>query len=139
MVYKKFGRVYVVRLDEGEEILEKVKLFCAAAGIKLASVNGIGAVSRANIGIYKLREKRYQMRELVGDYEITNISGNISTMNGEVYLHFHINLSDDEQRTWGGHLNAAYVGGTCELIIEPIDGEIERSFDDKVGLNLLQL
>ena len=139
MVYKKFGRVYVVRLDEGEEILEKVKLFCAAAGIKLASVKGIGAVSRANIGIYKLREKRYQMRELVGDYEITNISGNISTMNGEVYLHFHINLSDDEQRTWGGHLNAAYVGGTCELIIEPIDGEIERSFDDKVGLNLLQL
>jgi len=59
-------------------------------------------------------------------------------MNGEVCLHLHAALSDADYHTFGGHLNAAVVRGTCELIIDVIDGACHREFSDAVGLNLLK-
>lgn len=57
----------------------------------------------------------------------------------EVYLHLYINLSDSNLNTWGGHLNTAYVGGTCEIVIDVIDGELDREYNKHVGLNLLKV
>ena len=139
MVYKKIGSKYVIRLDKGEEIVESLKQFCVVSGVQLATVCGIGAVTRATISIYELNARQYHMRDLMGDHEITNLTGNISMMNEEVYLHLHVNLSDVNQNTWGGHLNSAYVGGTCEIVVDVIDGELNREFDEQVGLNLINI
>lgn len=59
-------------------------------------------------------------------------------MNGEVYLHLHATLSDAHYHALGGHLNAAFISGTCELIIDVIEGACDREFSDNVGLNLLK-
>ncbi len=139
MVYKRIGNKYIIRLDEGEEIIERIRQLCKTSGIRPATISGIGAATRATIGIYELSKKQYSRKDLTGDHEITNITGNITTFNGEVYLHFHANFSDREQRTWGGHLNEAYVGGTCELIIDIIDCDLDRVFDERVGLNIIKL
>lgn len=37
-----------------------------------------------------------------------------------------------------GHLNAAVVSATCELVIDVIDGEVGREFSDEIGLNLFK-
>lgn len=58
-------------------------------------------------------------------------------MNGEIYLHLHIGLFDSKYNIYGGHLTSAIISGTGEIIIEEIDGEIEREFNEEVGLNLL--
>ena len=137
MKFKKFGSKWVVSINIGEEVVETLKKFCEDNKIKLATINGIGAVKKATIGFYNLETKKYYPKELDGDYEITSLLGNISTMNGEVYLHLHINLADSTYNTFGGHLNSAVIGGVGEFIIEEIDGEIERGFNEEVGLNLL--
>jgi predicted DNA-binding protein with PD1-like motif len=137
MKFKKFGSKWVVSINIGEEVVETLKKFCKDNKIKLGTINGIGAVKKATIGFYNLETKKYHPKELDGDYEITSLSGNISTMDGEVYLHLHINLADSTYNTFGGHLNSAVIGGVGEIIIEEIDGEIEREFNEKVGLNLL--
>jgi hypothetical protein len=59
-------------------------------------------------------------------------------MNGQVYLHLHINLSDVTYHTFGGHFQSAVVSGTCEIIIDAIDGECERIFNEDVGLNIIR-
>ena len=100
-------------------------------------LNKISKIKGATIGFYNLETKKYYPKELNGDYEITSLLGNISTMNGEVYLHLHINLADSTYNTFGGHLNSAVIGGVGEFIIEEIDGEIERGFNEEVRLNLL--
>lgn len=100
-------------------------------------INGIGATDRVTIGLFETKLKQYHSKELTGDYEITSLLGNISTMNGEVYLHLHINLADSTYNTFGGHLNSAIIGGVGEFVIEEIEGEIERKFNEEVGLNLL--
>lgn len=41
-------------------------------------------------------------------------------MNGEIYLHLHIGLSDSKYNAYGGHLTSALISGTGEIIIEEI-------------------
>ena len=137
MKFKKFRNKWIVRIDKGEEVIQTIKKVCEDNKIKLGSLSGIGATGRVTVGLFNTKNKQYQSQELIGDYEITNLSGNISTMNGEIYLHLHIGLSDSKYNAYGGHLTSAVISGTGEIIIEEIDGEIERGFNEEVGLNLL--
>jgi len=138
MDYKKFGNKYILRLEQGEEVVTKLKEFCKEQNIKLGWIKGIGAVNKVKIGIFKVDEKVYYTKELRGDYEITSLLGNISTMDGEVYLHLHINLSDDEYKTYGGHLDSAIISATGELVIEAIDGIVDREFNQDIGISLFK-
>jgi len=100
MEYRRFGDKYVVRLNRGEEILESLKKLCKDENIKLGRVTGIGATNKATVGLFNVETKEYHSTELTGDMEITNLSGNISQMNGEVYLHLHITVCDEENRAF---------------------------------------
>jgi len=137
MKLKKFGNKWVVRIDKGEEIVETLKQLCKKNKIKLGSVSGVGGIERVTVGSFKAKTKEYFSQELIGDYEITNLIGNISTMKGEIYLHLHITISDSNNNAFGGHLNSAIISTTGEIIIGEIEGEIEREFNEEVKLNLL--
>jgi len=137
MKFKKYGSKWIIRIDKGEDIVQTLKKFCEDNNIKLGTINGIGAVNKITIGLFETKTKKYHTKEFTGDYEITNLSGNISTMNKEVYLHLHITLADKNQHACGGHLSSAVISGTGEILIEEIEGEIEREFNKEVGLNLL--
>ena len=63
--------------------------------------------------------------------------GNISQMNGQVYLHLHINVAGDDYKTFGGHLLAARVSATAELIVQTFSVKAEHCYSDEIGLNLL--
>ena len=101
MQYRKSGDRWIVRIDRGEEIVENLKRFCEESGVRSGAVSGIGATNRAVIGLFKTATKEYLSHEMTGDLEITNLTGNISTMDGELYLHLHVTLSDEEHRAWG--------------------------------------
>ncbi|MHC2995016.1 MAG: DNA-binding protein [Candidatus Atribacteria bacterium] len=137
MKFKKIGSKWIVRIDKGEEIVETLKQFCKENKIKLGIISGIGATDRVIIGLFDTKSKQYHSQELIGDYEITNLSGNISTMNDEIYLHLHISLADSKYNAYGGHLNSAVISGTGEIVIEEIEDIIVREFNEEVGLNLL--
>ncbi|NQV17634.1 MAG: DNA-binding protein [Armatimonadetes bacterium] len=139
MNFKRFGERFVIRIDKEEKIVETLTKICVENNITLGIISGIGAVCGARIGMFKPKEKKYVTTELLGDYEITSLNGNISIMNGEVYLHLHINLADEKQKTFGGHLNEAVVSATCEVVIEKVEGSIEREYDNETGLNLLKI
>ncbi|GKX29251.1 hypothetical protein SH1V18_17310 [Vallitalea longa] len=139
MEYKKFGNKYVIRFDRGEEIVDSLAKLCKKEKINLGSVSAIGAASEVTLGIFNTLDKSYNASTLKGDHEITSIVGNISTMDGEVYLHLHINVSNHAKQVFGGHLNSAIVSATCEMIVDVIDGEVDRKFSDEIGLNLFEV
>lgn len=138
MEFKRFGHKYVVRLEKGEEIIESIKTLCQEEGIKLGTISGIGATNKATIGLFKTSTKEYHSKELTGDMEITSLLGNISQMNGEVYLHIHINLADEDNNVFGGHLTSAVISATGEIIIDVIEGIVDRKFNEEIGLNLFK-
>ncbi len=136
MEAKASGNHWIVRIDKGEEIVATLEQFCRQKGIRLGTVSGIGATDHATIGLFRTRTKEYVRKEVTGDHEITSLTGNISRMEGEVYLHLHINLSDANYHTFGGHLNSAVVSATCEIVVRALDGEVDREFSEEIGLNL---
>lgn len=44
----------------------------------------------------------------------------------------------DKGHVFGGHLNEATVSATCEMVIQIIDGKVDRYFDEEIGLNLFR-
>lgn len=138
MEYRQFNSKIVLRLDKDDEIISSIKSLCKDKGISLASVSGIGAVNKANIGYFEQDAKVYHTRELTGDMEIVSLLGNISEMGGEVYLHLHVTLTNSNFQAYGGHLNGAWVGPTVEIMIDIIDGKIDRVKSEEVGLNTIK-
>ena len=138
MEYKRFGNTIVARIDKGEEILDKVKEIALKENIKLASISALGAVLEFTVGVYKTDEKKYYSNEFKGYYEIVSLTGTINTMNDEFYTHLHMSAGDDTGKVFGGHLNKAIVSATCEMIINIIDGRVDRYFDEEIGLNLFK-
>lgn len=138
MDYRKFNHTIVARIDKGEEILEKVKEIALKEKIKLANVNALGATNNFTVGVFKTDEKKYYSNEFQGNFEIVSLTGTINTMNGEPYIHIHMSAGNDKGEVYGGHLNKAVVSATCEMVINVIDGAVDRYFDEEIGLNLFK-
>lgn len=138
MDYKRFANAIFVRVDRGEEIHEQLKKVCLQENVKLASVTGIGAVNDVVAGVWDVEKKQYFSNHFHGVYEVTNITGTITTMNGEYYAHLHITIGDSEGHAVGGHMNSAVVSATSEIVLQLIDGTVERQYNDDVGLNLFK-
>lgn len=138
MEYRRFENTIIARIDKGEEILDKVKEIALKEQIKLASVQAIGAINEFTVGVFKTDEKKYLANEFKGSYEIVSLAGTINTMDGEFYTHLHMSAGNDKGEVFGGHLNRALVSATCEMVITVIPGNVDRYFDEEVGLNLFK-
>ena len=137
--YKKIGDTYVVRIDLNEEVIQSLTRLCEQENIILAQVDGLGAVNQAAIGVYDLQEQAYHREELEGFMEITGLTGSVTRMNGQPYLHLHVTLADQQHMVHGGHVLALRIGATCELFVRTLSGEVTRQRDQEIGINLMQL
>lgn len=139
MDYRRFKNTIIVcRIDKGEEVLEKIKEIALKENIKLANITALGATNDFTVGVFKTEEKKYYSNEFRGDFEIVSLTGTINTMNGEFYTHIHMSAGNDKGEVFGGHLNRAIVSATCEMVINIIDGVVDRDFNDEIGLNLFK-
>ena len=138
MEYRRFGKTIVMRIDKGEEVLTQLKAMALKENVQLASVRALGATNDFTVGVFKVEEKKYYANHFTGDFEIVSLTGTISTMNGEYYAHLHMSAGDTQGRVFGGHLNEAIISATCEMVVEVIDGRVERAYDDDIGLNLFK-
>ena len=138
MEYLRYGSKVLIRLDPGEEIIACMTSICEKEDIRLGIVSGIGAVDKATVGLFNPATKKYFSATLEKYFEVTCLTGNISQMNGEVYLHLHATLADIEHKSFGGHLNAATVSATAEIWIDIVEGSADRQLSETVGLNLLK-
>ncbi len=137
MESKRFNNKIVVRLDKGEEIVSSLMKVVKEYNVKLGTIQALGATNYVKIGLFNVEEKKYYSNVLTKDMEITSLIGNISQKDGEPYLHLHINVADGKQNVYGGHLNECIISATCELFIDVIDGEVDRYFNEEIGLNLI--
>lgn len=138
MDYRKFESTIVARIDKGEEILEKIKEIALKENIKLANVNALGATNDFTVGVYNVDEKKYYSNSFKGNFEIVSLTGTINTMNDEFYTHIHMSAGNDKGEVFGGHLNKAIVSATCEMVINIINGKVDRYKDEEIGLNLFK-
>ena len=113
MKYKCTQNMIACRLDRGESLLASIAAVCEQEGVSAAGLSAIGAVNYAEIGLYKVAQQAFHANVLEGEYELVSLTGNVSRMEGRVYLHVHAAFADDM--------------------------DLDRRFDPETGLNILNL
>jgi predicted DNA-binding protein with PD1-like motif len=139
MYYQQTEQGFMVRLQKGEEIHTALTQFMAAKNITGGAVVGIGAVTDVALGFLDLETKDYVRQEYHEDYELINLTGNLSLVDGAPLLHAHVVLSGEDMSAIAGHLFAATISVTGEFEITVAGERFERAFDDETGLKLLNL
>lgn len=135
MKKKTIGEKLVVRLEKGEEIVRNLEKVLREEGISAGAFQGIGAVSGAILGHYSLRSKEYREKEFDRPLEIVSLQGTVT----EEGIHPHVCLGTKEMKTYGGHLVEATVAATCEVVVTPAPGSLNRYHDEEIGLDLLDI
>ncbi len=138
MEYRRFENTIYARIDRGEEILEQLQKICLQEDVKLANINAIGAIDDFTVGVFDTKKKEYYSRHITGIFEILSLLGTVNTMNGEYYSHLHLSTANEKGEVFGGHLNNAFVSATCEMVINVSNGQVDRKFDEEIGLNLFK-
>ena len=139
MDFRQIKDTYFIRLERGEHIIRTLKDFCAKSKIKCGYFFGIGALDEAELAHYIVENKKYTSKILKKPLEIINMTGNITIMDKEAYLHCHITLSDEKMKAIAGHLKEGRISATCEIVLVKLNATINRKHDDFIGLNLLDL
>lgn len=137
--YKQIGNKYVVSVNNREEIVKALTTFCEELKILSGSIAGIGAVDELTLRFFNPETKKYEDKSFREQMEITNLTGNISTMNGKAYLHIHATVGRSDYSALGGHLLAAVLNGAGEFVVEDYGTSITRTYNPALGLNCYDL
>jgi len=138
MEYRRFNNKIIARIDKGEEVISNILEIAKIEEFKLASVSALGATNEFTVGLFNVSEKKYYSNTYKGDFEIVSFAGTISLKDGKLYSHIHMSAGDSNNNVVGGHLNSCLVSATCEVVIDIIDGIVEREFSEEIGLNLFK-
>ncbi|MFG0320439.1 MAG: PPC domain-containing DNA-binding protein [Planctomycetota bacterium JB042] len=132
-------RQYMVRVDEGEEVVASLVAFAGDHDVRCAAVTGLGGVGATRLAYFCTERKEYLPRDFDGVHELVSLVGNLGVHEGAPFLHAHVVLSDREFRCFGGHLMESVVAITAEFAVRVGDGTIERVANPRLGIKEQQL
>lgn len=138
MELRKYGDTFYIRMDRGDEIIEKILMVCKEEGIHSCTFNGIGGCGKAEIQTFIPVTGTFEMRRLEGMLELVSLNGNVITdENGDYYHHTHAVFAykvGEDHRVAAGHMKSIMVSYTAEIELRPVvDGEIKRKYDSETG------
>ncbi len=126
-----------MRLEHGEEAMEKLRDFADEQRVGAGVVRGLGAAESAELAFYNLPEKRYETFSVEEQTEVVGLLGNLARgEDGEPIAHVHVTLSRRDGSTIGGHLMRLIVGATLEIDLEVFSGTLRRKLDPETKLPL---
>ena len=108
----------VLRLTDGEDL---VAVLHELNGIRSAAiVGGIGMVRSARLGYWN--GQAYIAIEADDPRELLSMQGTISVRDGKPAVHCHVALAARDGTVRGGHLTAATVHNTAEIVCRILTG-----------------
>jgi uncharacterized protein len=132
-----FGRSYAVVLEMDDDVLTQFAEFLAARGIAAARFYGLGGFRRATLAFYDMERKEYLPIEVDEQVEVLSIIGNVATHHEQPRIHAHCVVGHRDGHTTGGHLLAATVRPTLEIMLDEIAAGLERTDRPEIGIPLL--
>lgn len=133
---RKADHIYMVSLKNQSDIVESLTDFIISQNIQAGEVTGIGAVSEATLRFFTPSTKNYADKTFKEQMEVTNISGNVSVIEGKPMLHLHITLGREDYSALAGHLLEAKILGAAEFIFYPLNTRVVKVKNEETGINL---
>ncbi len=129
----------MLRLDEGQDLMETLSDFARREEIRAAAVvSGIGMFRRATIGYWD--GSQYRPHELTVPHEVVGLHGSIAVADSAPSVHLHVAAAGPDYHLVGGHLLRATVGVLHEILIETFpERTFGRPMSESFGLRMLDL
>lgn len=130
-------RTFAVVFSTGDEAVAGLKTFARENGIGGAQVTALGAFSSVTVGFFDWQRKDYRRIDFDEQMEVLSLTGNIGVKEDDPALHAHVALGRADGTAHGGHLIAAIVRPTLEVIVTETPAHLQRRFDPETGLHLI--
>lgn len=139
MLWKRYDNQYVIRLDGEEPVIESLKTFARTMNVGGASIHGIGGLENIEFGIFDPTEGEYSKFHHQAFVELIVLSGNITWVDSEPFIHCHFMALKDKAEFIGGHLFEARASITVEIFLNPTSEKIERAYDPNANFKVMKL
>ncbi|HWV64157.1 MAG TPA: PPC domain-containing DNA-binding protein [Oxalicibacterium sp.] len=130
-------KTYALILESGEEAVSQLQRFARENKLDASRITAIGAFSSATLGYFNWESKDYENIAINEQVEVLSLIGDIALQDGEPKIHAHVVVGKRDGSAHGGHLLAAYVRPTLEILLTESPGWLKRSYDAESGLALI--
>jgi predicted DNA-binding protein with PD1-like motif len=132
-------RVFAVIFDVGEDPMKGLERFAVEQNLNASSFTAIGAFSEAMLGYFDWEKKDYERIPVRVQTEVLALLGDIAVEGRNLKkVHAHVVLGKRDGSACGGHLLAASVRPTLEVILTESPGYLQRRHDPASGLTLIR-
>src|ERR1022692_4291837 len=114
---------YAVIFYQGDEAFSGLLEFAEKYQVTSAHFTAIGALNRATLGWFDPERKMYKKIPINGQHEVIGMSGDIALYQGKPVVHTHMVVGGPDGTTRAGHVLAAYVSPTLEVMVT-VDGNL---------------
>jgi predicted DNA-binding protein with PD1-like motif len=128
---------YAVIFYQGDEAFSGLLEFAEKYQVTSAHFTAIGAVGGATLGWFDPQRKMYKKIPIDGQHEVIGMSGDIALYQGKPVVHTHMIVGDQDGTTRAGHVLAAYVSPTLEVMVNVDPITIQKRFDPATDLTLI--
>jgi len=128
---------YAVILYQGDEAFSGLSEFAEKYHVTSAHFTAIGAVSGATLGWFDPQRKMYKKIPINGQHEVIGMSGDIALNQGKPVVHTHMVVASSDGTTRAGHVLAAYVSPTLEVMVTVDPITMQKRFDPATDLTLI--
>jgi uncharacterized protein len=131
-------KTFALVFDKGDEVVAELTRFATSERLGAAHFTAIGAFSEVTLGYFERERKDYKRMAVAEQVEVLSLIGDIAldmTNAPKVHAHVVVGLSDGQTR--GGHLLAARVWPTLEVILVESPAFLRKRHDPDSGLALI--
>jgi predicted DNA-binding protein with PD1-like motif len=138
------GRIFIIRLEDGEILHEAIEAFAAQQGVRAAACIVLGGAdegSRLVVGPEKSRATPVNPMEhvLAGTSEATGVGTIFPGPDGKPILHLHIACGRNDASVTGCVRRGVKVWHVMEVVLWELTGtDAKRVLDQATGFELLQ-
>jgi uncharacterized protein len=132
-------RVFAVIFETGDDPVAGLTRFADEQKLGASAFTAIGAFSEATLGYFDWEKKDYERIPVKEQVEVLALVGDVALQDGKPKLHAHVVLGRRDGSACGGHLLAARVRPTLEVIVTESPVHLRRKHDPVTGLALIDI
>jgi predicted DNA-binding protein with PD1-like motif len=128
---------YAVIFGEGDEAFSGLLAFAQKYHVTSAHFTAIGGLSRATLAWFDPTREMFKKISINGQVEVLAMIGDIALYQGKPVVHTHMVVGSSDGTTRGGHVLAAYVFPTLEVMVTVDPIAMQKRLDPENGLTLI--
>jgi len=131
------AKTWAVIFEYDDEPMSGLEGFAREHGISAAHFTAIGAFREVTLAYFDWEKKDYREIPIAEQVEVLAMAGDIALKDGKPKVHAHLVVGRSDGSTRGGHLKEAKVRPTLEVMLTETSADLQRRFDPRSGLALI--